>query len=220
MSHITIQNIIWDMDGVLFPYNAPCINELIRATAQAVTTLHPTMEADMALQIAQKSQNDRNNCFTLFVEEYGLTFDPLVRAAFAAADLNQMIIPNPQQNSAIRRLGSTNQIILTRSDMNWATRLVNHLGLNDIFNKDNIVACDNDPQMDKAKSQKPFLYVLEKTGFDPAKTIMVEDTEKNLIYAKQAGLNTALIGKSENKAKQDFVDYHFPDTITFLKKFS
>ncbi len=210
-----IQNIIWDMDGVLYPYNTPCLDAIITAISKAVPTLNPSIDQKQAHEIATLSRATHRNAFTTLVQDHGFEINELVTASFDRIDIDAMITPDQKQADIIRSFGA-NQVILTLADTDWALRVVKHLGLYDVFNEANIITCSKTPDMAKSASTKPFLYALDHMGFDPACTIMVEDTVRNLKHAKDVGLTTALVyGEAENKP--EYVDHLFETTPHFLK---
>lgn len=219
MTQNPIKHIIWDMDGTLFSYDDQCVEAIINALADVMPDFVPVLDRETALAIARQSHQENRNCFTGFIRQYGLDFNALVRASYEAVNLDAMLNKNPVQRAKIMALSTEfglNHAILTRSSQIWAKRVINHLDLQHIFNENNIIACDNDPALDKSKSTWPFMHTMQKTGFDPAFTLMVEDTEHNLKHAKLAGLQTALVQIASDQPKQDFVDHHFTDTMQLL----
>lgn len=207
--------IIWDMDGVLYPFNERSTQATITAIAEAVTVMNPDLTPDIARHEAMKSHHEHQNPFKVFTKTYRLDFDTLMSETYSRININNMIEPDPDINGLIRVFGS-NQAILTRADMAWTQRVIDRLDLGDIFGDHNIIACNNAPDMDKAASTRPFLMMLEKTGFKANEAVMVEDTVKNLQHAKMAGLTTVLVYGDSSQEKPLFVDHIFDTTPLFL----
>jgi phosphoglycolate phosphatase-like HAD superfamily hydrolase len=72
----------------------------------------------------------------------------------------------------------------------------------------------------KDNGDEGYLWVCEKEGFNPSQTVMLEDTHRNLFWAKKAGLQTIHIhwGKP---VQEKYIDYSFKttnDALTFLQQ--
>lgn len=215
MPSSNIKNIIWDMDGVLYPYSTPCLDTIITAISETVPTMKPSIDQRQAHEIATLSRATHRNAFTIFIQEHGFDINDLAAASFRRINMHAMITPDPSQTDIIRAFGA-NQVILTMADPDWALRVVTHLGLGDVFNESNIITCSHKPDMGKGTSTKPFLYALDQMGFDAVHTVMVEDTMHNLKHAKDAGLTTALVYAAETE-KPHYVDHFFETTPHFLQ---
>lgn len=215
-----IRHVIWDLDGVLFPYDAPCVQAIIAGIANTIPTIQPSINTKQAFDIAKQSQEKYQNCFTSFVTDHGFAFEPLVKTVFEQIDISQMMQPNPEFIAALEQ-SPADHIILTRSSMDWALRATTQLGLQHIFTENRIIACDNDPAMAKDKSVTPFQRAITQAGFQAHVTAMVEDTVKNLKYAKELGLHTVLIAPEPQKhGIHDFIDAVHATPTGFLNAFS
>lgn len=216
MKHI--ENLIWDLDGVLFPYTPECLAAITQAISTAAPLLDPSLTTNEAFALADQSQKTHRNHFTLLIER-GIPFDQLVKHSYAAMDLS-FLQPDPALIAAFE-YANTRNAILTRSDGPWVTRILAQCHLTPFFPEEWIFATDNDPAMDKAASTHPFLAVLEKTGFVANKTAMIEDRERNLKFAHEAGLSTILIQQNSmtKPSQAAYIDATYSTPLHLMRQF-
>ena len=83
------------------------------------------------------------------------------------------------------------KIIFTNSDYKHANRILDALGVRDLFEKVfDIEAMRFVPK----PNPEPYQLALEYLSLSPAECLLIDDMERNLIPARQIGMHTVLIG--------------------------
>ncbi|KAJ6803792.1 suppressor of disruption of TFIIS [Iris pallida] len=123
------------------------------------------------------------------------------------------IKPEPQLRDLLRSI-SKPKFIFTNSDMKHAKRVLERLGIEEECFE--LIICFEtlNPHLflgKKASSQvilKPSVRAIEAAvrlaGYEPHRTLFLDDSERNIAAGKAVGLRTALVGK---RVKTDEADY-------------
>jgi putative hydrolase of the HAD superfamily len=86
---------------------------------------------------------------------------------------------------------TTRKIIFTNSDAKHATRILDALGVRDLFEKIfDIEAMHFIPK----PNPEPYQYALEYLGIRASECLLIDDLERNLKPARELGMQTILIG--------------------------
>lgn len=103
----------------------------------------------------------------------------------------------------------------------WAHRVLKHLGLDDIFSDEWIIAKEDYDFQSKCESFLPFEMGLARLGADKQQSIVVEDTVKNLKIAKDMGLKTAVFHHGKPPVPSpDYIDYSYDNVLEFFDALS
>ena len=118
--------------------------------------------------------------------------------------------PNPALRQMLLKLPQP-KWILTNSDRNHSNRILQALGINDLFEGVvDVIATDYYP--------KPDPYVFEVAinlagNPDPNKSLFIDDLPKNLRPAREMGFTTVLVG---DKPPEDTHDYFVRDIVSLV----
>ncbi len=203
---MAMRNILFDNDGTLYPA------ELEPALLEASLT-------SMAYYLSQRLKLSINEFYTersrlfekygvkytihVFCREYNLPYSELVRYAY---DYFEPAACGLQPNLALKELLGKlpfSMSVMTNNTAEFARKVLAVLGVEMQFEK--IVGA-----RELSFEQKPGLPAFEKalaiTGYDPKKTLFVDNAPENLATAKQLGMKTILInGASVSCGDADFV---------------
>ncbi|KAI0523378.1 hypothetical protein KFK09_005773 [Dendrobium nobile] len=141
----------------------------------------------------------------------------------------EKIRPDSQLRELLLSIPQT-KIIFTNSDRKHASRVLERLGIEEecfqkiiCFETLNPVLFEN-KQTSAAVRQpptvvlKPFISAVEAAidiaGFEPHRTLFLDDSEKNIAAGKAVGLRTALVGRSTKTKEADYA----MESITSLRQ--
>jgi putative hydrolase of the HAD superfamily len=200
---------LFDLDNTLYPLEsglAPKVSDRITDYVEDLTGL-PREEA-RALQ-------------KRYLAEHGLTLkglmthhavDPDVfHAAIGDVDL-ACLIADADLAEALARLPGR-RIIFTNADRDHTERVLQRLGLTDLFEGVFHIA---DAEYEPKPAMAAFERIVAAHAIDPKTTAFFEDAERNLEPAALLGMTTILVGAHAARSTAPFVDYRTPALAPFL----
>ncbi len=204
-----IETWIFDLDDTLYPPRAGLLDQINRRmTAYIVRELGQTETAANEMRAGYY----RAHGITLagLIEEHG------VDAADFLADTHDIdlsaLSPDPLLAGAIGALPGR-KIVHTNGAQGHAASVLDAAGLSGLF--DDVIAIE-----DKALVPKPrveaYRYVLERTGADPRRALMIEDTAHNLTEPRRLGMTTVWLAHDREAPTPDHVDHRITDLTGFL----
>lgn len=209
-----IEAVIWDLDNTLYQFTDDLKYHCNVAAAKAVIDVGLPLVFEEALQIAVKSEIDYNYSLHEFILNHGLSYK----------ELHHPFHDNIDETLGKRISGLLNcfeqydlpHVVLTNASQGWARRVLKYFDLNKFFNNDAILCMENFGYIPKARGNDGVLMALAKLKTAPENTLIVDDLSRNLLTAKQAGLQTA-ITHFDNIHKGDHIDYYFQSTNDVFK---
>jgi putative hydrolase of the HAD superfamily len=200
---------LFDLDNTLYPLDSGLgvdISDRITTYVERLTGL-PRDEA-RALQ-------------KRYLDQHGLTLKGLMlnhgvdpdeyHAMFADVSL-QALARDPALIAAIERLPGR-RLIFTNADAGHARRLMDHLGLADLFSETfHIESAGFIPKPDP----ESFRRLIAAHGVNPATTAFFEDRALNLEPAAALGMTTVLVGADAAHNTDPFVDHRAGSLAAFL----
>lgn len=212
-----VKAIIWDLDNTLYRFDKMFVQACNVAAARTICTLVDGFTFDEALTLAEESYEAHGYSGHRFIEDKNVDYGDYHFPFHEAID-ETILERNEEMREGLEQLNLP-QVIVTNASRNWAQRALSHLGLDEWFPDEKIIALEDTDFNPKAKSQRPFEMGWEKLGESIENILVVEDTVKNLSVPKEMGFQTALIHHGKQpKNIPDFVDYDFADTLGLLKK--
>jgi putative hydrolase of the HAD superfamily len=207
LSHIDTW--LFDLDNTLYPLESGLgvdISERITTYVERLTGL-PRDEA-RALQ-------------KRYLDQHGLTLKGLMlnhdvdpdhyHAMFADVSL-EALARDHQLIAAIARLPGR-RLIFTNADAGHATRVMEHLGIADLFSElFHIESAGFVPKPDP----ESFRRLIAAHAVTPATTAFFEDRALNLEPAAGLGMTTVLVGPDAARNDDPFVDHRAPSLVAFL----
>ncbi|MCA1953737.1 MAG: pyrimidine 5'-nucleotidase [Anaerolinea sp.] len=124
--------------------------------------------------------------------------------------LEQYIHPNPDLRALLQRYPQP-KIVFTNADQAHAQRVLNRLGIRDIFDAiyDILAIAPYCKPMPEA-----FEIVLQQTGADPTASVFIDDMPKTLQTARQLGFTTVLVGERQ---QSDIAHFCIPSILDLSK---
>jgi putative hydrolase of the HAD superfamily len=128
------------------------------------------------------------------------------------------ISADPDVAAAIARLPGR-RMIFTNGDVDYAGRVLDKLGLGDLFDEvHDIHAMNYVPKPNPAS----YAAMCARYGIDPTRALFVEDMARNLEPAKALGMTTVWIDNGSERgdygADPAFIDYHIADIGAWLNE--
>ena len=113
------------------------------------------------------------------------------------------------------------KFIFTNGSAEHAQNILTHLGIYDLFGRENIFDIQDAEYVPKPEA-KTFDLMVKKFGIDPKKTIYVEDIAKNLSIGYERGCTTVWLINDEHFGKmdadKDFISHKIENLSLFLKE--
>lgn len=208
-----IRGIIWDLDGTLYRYTHDFKNACSVAAVQTAIGLGLEMAYEDALALAIDSEKIHGNSVRLF-SEWGLPYKDC-HDLFHRKITVEHIAREDDARAAVHALDLP-MVLLTNASRDWADRMLAHLGLDDIFGKDRVLALEDAGFNVKSQSDRGFKMALDLLGLPAGDVVATEDLPANLITAKNMGLATALVHQETAPETLDaHIDRLFDDVISF-----
>ena len=210
-----IQGIIWDLDGTLYRFDELFKDACNRAAAQAASTILARYTYEEAYVRTVQSEIDHGFSLRWFHDETGLPFEDMHFLYHDSVD-EKVIARNDEMADALRALHLPS-VILTNASRGWVTRILKHLGMDDLFDENLILALEDADFVPKGRGTTGFERALSILNIDPANVLMVEDLPKNLEVAKSTGMKTALVHHGQLTEKPAHVDYLYANTLDLVR---
>ncbi len=213
LSHV--QGMIWDLDNTLYRFDKAFEQACNIAAARTVQKLIPSITYEEALATAEQSYAEHGYSGKKLVEQYGIVYSDYHFLYHDTID-ETILEKNDAILMALEEIDLPN-VLITHASRRWAERTVRHLSMEAYFPSNRIIALEDTNFEGKAYSREPFIKGLELLNLPPEKTLVVEDTAKNLIRPKEMGMTTVLIHHGNPpQTGDDYIDFSYPDTLEFL----
>jgi len=200
---------LFDLDGTLYPAESGFLDAVVdRMTdfVQKVTGL----PRDEALKVQRG-----------YLAEHGLTLKGLMlhhdvdpdefHAIFHDLSLERLA-HDADLLEALNRLPGR-LLVFTNADARHAERVMQHLGLDALFDDVfHFASAGYEPK----PSAEAFSRIGAAHGIAPAATAFFEDSERNLAPAAALGMTTVLVGPYAERSTASFVNYRTPKLAPFL----
>jgi putative hydrolase of the HAD superfamily len=201
---------VFDLDNTLYPAES-ALYDIIgdRMTAYIV-------------RVAEVDPVEAERLREQYFHEYGATVVGLAKHHDVdASDFlkhvhdveHDAIAADPELNALIARLPGR-RILFTNGGGGHGERVLEHLGLAPLFeHMFDIEAAALTPKPERAAYER----LVQATGIDPARSVFVEDTLRNLEPAHDLGFITVLVGPVHPEPLPDYVNVRAPDVKAFLR---
>lgn len=206
-----IEGIIWDLDGTLYRFTELFKTACNHAAARAATTVRPEIDYNYAFDQCVLSEQQYGFSLYWFHQETGMKYDDMHFVYHDSID-EKVIDANQEVADSLRGL-ATPFVLLTNSSRGWVGRILGRLGMDDIFTNDTILALEDFNFQPKGRSTAGYLKAIEKLSLPPEKILLVEDLPRNLVMAKEAGLQTALVHHGKIPESKGSADFLFHDAL-------
>ncbi|NQW09597.1 MAG: pyrimidine 5'-nucleotidase [Alphaproteobacteria bacterium] len=210
---IAVETWVFDLDNTLYPARS---NLFVQVSARMTEFIMDRFALDH--EPARELQRDmfRRHGTTLrgLMSEHSVDPGPFLDYVH---DIDvSPIDPSPELSALLGRLPGR-KIVFTNGSVPHAERVMRRLGVDRHFDLVfDIVASDYVPKPDP----QPYDRLIEVSGLDPRRAVMIEDMAKNLAPAAERGMTTVWL-RSEHEwatagAEGDHVHHVAEDLIQFL----
>lgn len=210
-----IEGIIWDLDNTLYRFTDGFRHHCNIAAAKAAKEKGIDLPYEDCIKIAERSEEEFGYSLHIYVTHHGLSYADLHFPFHQNIDEN-IIEPIEGLVNKVREIDLP-QIILTNASRCWAARTLKRIGADDIFDDKKIIAMEDVNFEPKARSLSGFRKALIELGTNPSNTILIDDIDRNLVKAKELGLQTAYMHYDD---KMDIlpedIDYQYEDANALI----
>lgn len=204
-----IRTWVFDLDNTLYP--APALYDEIGARMTAYIVRSLGVDEHAALEIRER-----------YFLQYGATVVGLARrhgidAHDFLADVHRadhsVLSPDPELRSLIARLPGR-RLLYTNGGGGHGERVLRRLALDDLF--ETVFDIEAGGLAPKPQRES-YARLIEACAIDPSRTLLIEDTLRNLEPAHELGFTTALLGAVHPDPRPLYVDHWAHDLKAFLK---
>lgn len=202
---------IFDLDNTLYPHGSKVLVEAEQRICLFIQN-HFGLSRDEARRLQKDCLAVEGSTLSGLVKRFGI--DPEPYLAFVNDVDVTRLDPAPELRSGLSRLPGT-RIVFTNNCANYAARVLNRLGIDDIFD----AVCDIRHIGFAAKpARASYEKVLAHTAAAAKDCAMFEDSERNLVPAHALGITTVWLGAQGAKPpiKPPHVHHCTDDLSQFL----
>jgi putative hydrolase of the HAD superfamily len=204
-----VRSWIFDLDDTLYPPESQFMG-LIQQRINDYVVRTSGMPADQAMTVQKAYLRDYGTSLAGLMAHYRI--DPHDFLAEVHDVPLDVLKPDPGLRAALERLKGP-RIVFTNGSMAHARRVVDRLGLTDLF--DGLFSLE-DADLIPKPDPRTFARMTERFGVDPASAAFFEDTVRNLQPAKAIGMTTVLVGAAALQNDAHFVDHRAAALGPFL----
>jgi pyrimidine 5'-nucleotidase len=213
---------LWDLDGTLYPETQSIKQTFVTAACDGIRYV-----VDSGL-----SDDDVKDLLSESRKEHGDSFSGLVKDGFDEATLHKehhdrldhTLIERNEELFAAFKDSEEYEIrhaILTHGHKDWATRVLDQIGIREFFADEDIISVEQIGFLKKHKGPEAFEKALERLGVTADQVIMIEDKAANLKHPKEMGMSTHLIDENPIEVAagkfKDFVDRKISSAAESIK---
>jgi len=228
-----IEGVIWDWDGVLHPY-IPFAQSLAHWNRAAVRAFNKVaalngithdIDEEKAIAMANLSFREKGLSTAVFTEMFFLDPREIHIEFHRHTVLDDVVGHHDGLAEELKNLSRLNHVILSQGSHEWVERSIERGGYADIFRNATIISFEKAQMQKKSQSRLPFELAIAASGLPAERQVIPEDMKKNLVIAKQLGLQTAFIAESGLEPEwvmhptpdDKFVDQSFDHTRDFVR---
>lgn len=199
---------IFDLDNTLYrdpDAKLPLYELAAKLAAVEISTLSGAGHDEATLfEVIERSLKEHKSELALLVSELGMDRTELFRAYHrCGVDVfarNNGFEPHAALIDTLKNHDMKNMVIVTHASREWAEYVIAHLGLEEIFPKDRIIALDDDTVnfAMKSESETAFRLALDILKCDASETVVFEDSADNLRIPSEMGMATVLVTWGKN----------------------
>jgi FMN phosphatase YigB (HAD superfamily) len=195
-----MKNILWDFDNVFLHNNFKFWKYFIAAEkiASSCNINISAEEIENRWLASQKTETPYEMSIDVLVHEFGASYllahsmmhDVLIAEHHQKFTVNKNLLEN------ILRIDEHQNIIVTHSNNVWIKFWLKQMNLEDFFDG---VFCVKNQGLCKHSIAHTYDVVLKKYELNSNTTFMVDDSERNLLFAQQSGITPILFAEKQSK---------------------
>lgn len=192
----SIEVVIWDLDGTLYPWDDAFWKEDFNAVAKSVEKLG-ILSFEEGHNEARKSFENCNLTFEVFIEKYGLAFNDLETLHIVNFDASKLTKVT-ELHAFFRKSDKKYHYIVSDAPKKWVFKIITALGYDKFFLTSHILSKENLKQR-KRVSIDWIKKIINYKKYSPAQILIVDNTLDNLLPLKKAGYKTYFIDDKNYK---------------------
>jgi putative hydrolase of the HAD superfamily len=202
---------VFDLDNTLYPASSALYDVVgERMTAHIVRAVG--VDAARALELREHYLHSHGATVIGLAEMHGVDANAFL-VDVHDVDYSQLLAPDLELNDLIARIAAR-KIVFTNGGGGHALNALTALGLQNHFDAVyDIEAVGLAPK----PTQRAYERLIEAASIDPANSVFIEDTLRNLEPAHALGFATVLVGAVHPGAHVAYVDHWAPDLKSFLR---
>lgn len=213
-----VKGIIWDLDNTLYRFTDELKAHCNVAAAKAAQDLGINFSYEDTVKIAERSEEKYGYSLHVYVTDHGLSYQDLHVPFHQNIDENVILKINGARAALEKFQGK--QVILTNASRCWAERALKHIGVDDMFQRHEIIPMEDVGYEPKARSDKGYKKACEILGLEPTQTLIADDLDRNLIPAHKMGIQTIYMHHGEPMVEQpEFVTDQFENLVSLMQAF-
>ncbi len=202
---------LFDLDNTLYPAETGVAMRMAARMTDYVEALTGLPRPE-ALKLQKRYLAEHGLTLRGLMDHHGVDPDEY-HAIFHDVPLDGLAV-DPALTAALRRLPGR-RLIFTNSDARHTERVVEALGLQDIFEA---VFHIGSAAFAPKPSPRAFERIIAAHDIDPATTAFFEDAERNLEPAARLGMTTVLVGAHAAESAAPFVHHRTAHLTPFLAR--
>lgn len=210
----------FDMDGTLYKYTPAYIAGLWDVQARVVVELaNHTLTIDEAFALCRESFAATANSWRGPARKLGIPESVIHDAYHRGIEIDH-IEGLPELRDAFTGLhaGNLGIGVITHSHLHFTERVLKKLGVHDLIPTAHIVTLEQVGYREKHDDAAMFTEILDRTGADAARMLVIEDSVKNLAQARTLGAKTAYIHWGEPLAAlPGHIDLQFETPVEAIR---
>ncbi len=209
---------LFDFDGTFYRFTEAFERHCIEATARAAQRLGVSLPFSELITLGQESHIKHGTSFAVFRDRFGLKIEDWHEVYHQ--ELEPHLIESSQVTAAHLAACPVPWALLSHSNRYWIFKMLRKFGLDAVTPEDRVFALEDVRYHYKMTSDSPYRQVLDRLGARADRTVMVEDSVRNLSTAKKLGMTTVYVtqGYSFDPVQHPEVDLYFDDVPTMLER--
>lgn len=220
--------IAWDLDGTKYKFHDDIYDTANNVLYEVVTRKlvdagRKPLPREDVFALGQQSYQEYGLSWMIFAEKFDLDAYEL----FSEFNINMPMetVDSEASPTYKARMRQTKQmgvdhIIFTHGSRAWARKVLGKIDLSEEFNDSSIFDVSHTQWTLKQNGRAAYDKLQGLYEFNPDRSLMVEDTARCLLGAKEIGMTTVFIDRAGKLAeKPDYIDHVYPDPEAFLADF-
>lgn len=208
--------LLLDFDGTFYKFTEELVRNCSDAVFGAASALGLPVSREEAVRLGAQSYERHGAGFFLFQEKFGVKAEDWAHAyqdSIECRFVTSMQVSAQHFNDCSARMA-----VLSHSLHFWVAKVLAKFGMEKSIPDHLIFGYDDVGYRFKHPGTEAYRYVLDKVGVAAERTVMVDDSARNLYSAKSLGMTTVYVsqGGAFNTGDHPYVDHVVEDLSKVL----
>ncbi len=212
--------LVLDFDGAFYQFSDAFEQHCCDVAAKSALKIIPSLTPEEALKLTTESYELYGTSLRLLRERYSIDIEDW--HDIYHQELDHRFIETSQVTTKHLKDCPVPFIILSHASRFWILQMIKKFELDEVIQPEQIYALEDINYSYKMTDEMAYRFVLERLNVAPSRSIMVEDSPKNLTPAKTLGMTTVYVtqGKSFEKSRYPQVDHAVENLPEFFAAFN